>query len=42
MADIFGVPVVAMQEDEGAGLGAAIQAAWAWHRLDQAQAKLAP
>jgi len=27
-ADIFGVPVVAMQEDEGAALGGALQAAW--------------
>ncbi|MBI5382683.1 MAG: xylulokinase [Opitutae bacterium] len=29
MADIFGVPVVAMVEDEGAALGGALQAAWA-------------
>jgi xylulokinase len=28
MADIFAVPVVAMVEDEGAALGAALQAAW--------------
>jgi sugar (pentulose or hexulose) kinase len=28
MADVFGVPVVAMAGDEGAALGAAIQAAW--------------
>jgi xylulokinase len=28
MADVFGVPVVAMVEDEGAALGGAIQAAW--------------
>jgi xylulokinase len=28
MADIFGVPVVAMVEDESAALGAALQAAW--------------
>lgn len=28
MADVFGVPVVAMAEDEGAALGAALQAAW--------------
>jgi xylulokinase len=27
-ADVFGVPVVAMREDEGAALGAALQAAW--------------
>ena len=28
MADIFGVPVVGMMEDEGAALGGALQAAW--------------
>lgn len=28
MADIFGVPVVKMKDDEGAAIGAAIQAAW--------------
>lgn len=28
MADIFGVPVVAMVEDEGAAVGGALQAAW--------------
>ncbi len=28
MADIFGVPVVAMMADEGAALGGALQAAW--------------
>ncbi len=28
MADIFGVPVVGMVEDEGAALGGALQAAW--------------
>ena len=28
MADVFGLPVVAMKEDEGAALGAAIQSAW--------------
>ena len=28
MADVFGVPVVGMVEDEGAALGGAIQAAW--------------
>ncbi|MDR1010437.1 MAG: xylulokinase [Opitutaceae bacterium] len=28
MADVFGVPVVAMVEDEGAALGAALQSAW--------------
>ena len=34
MADIFGVPVVAMVEDEGAALGGALQAAWCVARLD--------
>ena len=33
MADIFGVPVVAMKEDEGAALGAALQAAWCVARV---------
>src|SRR6185295_4624147 len=28
MADVFGVPLVAMVEDEGAALGGALQAAW--------------
>jgi xylulokinase len=28
MADIFGVPVVGMVEEEGAALGGALQAAW--------------
>ncbi|MGH8018729.1 MAG: xylulokinase [Opitutaceae bacterium] len=28
MADVFGVPVAAMAEDEGAALGGALQAAW--------------
>jgi D-xylulose kinase len=28
MADVFGVPVVGMAEDEGAALGGALQAAW--------------
>ena len=28
MADVFGVPVVAMVQDEGAALGGALQAAW--------------
>ncbi len=34
MADIFGVPVVAIVEDEGAALGAALQAAWCVARQD--------
>ncbi len=40
MADIFGVPVVKMVEDEGAALGAAIQAAWCTSFLDGELAKL--
>jgi xylulokinase len=32
IADVFGAPVVAMQQDEGAALGAALQAAWC-HQL---------
>ena len=31
-ADIFGVPVVALKEDEGAALGGALQAAWCLDR----------
>ncbi len=34
MADVFGVPVVAMVEDEGAALGGALQAAWCQARLE--------
>jgi xylulokinase len=34
MADVFGVPVVAMIEDEGAALGGALQAAWCVARRD--------
>ncbi len=34
MADVFGVPVVAMVEDEGAALGGALQAAWCYARLN--------
>ncbi|MEX2045465.1 MAG: xylulokinase [Opitutus sp.] len=34
MADIFGVPVVGMREDEGAALGGALQAAWCVARLE--------
>ena len=40
MADIFGVPVVAMVEDECAALGAALQAAWCTALLDGEKAKL--
>ncbi|MCW5549075.1 MAG: xylulokinase, partial [Opitutaceae bacterium] len=38
MADVFGVPVVAMVEDEGAALGGAIQAAWALARQTRPKA----
>lgn len=41
MADIFGVPVVAMVEDEGAALGGALQAAWCVARRDGRPADLA-
>jgi xylulokinase len=40
MADIFEVPVVAMMEDEGAALGGAIQAAWAFARSTRKTAKI--
>ena len=40
MADIFGVPVVAMVEDEGAALGGALQAAWCSALRDGRKAKL--
>ena len=40
MADIFGVPVVAMVEDEGAALGGALQAAWCVARRSDRRAKL--
>jgi xylulokinase len=41
MADIFGVPVVGMVEDEGAALGGALQAAWCLARRDNARAAIA-
>jgi xylulokinase len=40
MADIFGVPVVAMIEDEGAALGGALQAAWCVARREGRNVKL--
>lgn len=40
MADVFGVPVVAMIEDEGAALGGAIQAAWAEARQKNVKTKI--
>ncbi|MDR1279195.1 MAG: xylulokinase [Opitutaceae bacterium] len=40
MADIFGVPVVGMVEDEGAALGGALQAAWARDLREGGQTKL--
>lgn len=42
MADILGVPVVAMVEDEGAALGGAIQAAWADERRTKPRAGISP
>jgi xylulokinase len=41
MADIFGVPVVAMVEDEGAALGGALQAAWCVALKEGKKARLA-
>ncbi len=40
MADVFGVPVVAMVEDEGAALGGALQAAWCVALRDGGKAKI--
>ena len=40
MADIFSVPVVAMAEDEGAALGAALQAAWCVAQSEERPEKL--
>jgi len=40
MADVFGVPVVGMREDEGAALGGALQAAWALDRREGRKTKL--
>ena len=41
MADIFGVPVVGIAADEGAALGAALQAAWTWQNENGARTTLA-
>jgi xylulokinase len=41
MADVFGVPVVAMVEDEGAALGGALQAAWCVGLKEGRKTKLA-
>lgn len=41
MADIFGVPVVGMVEEEGAALGGALQAAWCVARREGRKTKLA-
>ncbi|MFI5356181.1 MAG: xylulokinase [Opitutales bacterium] len=40
MADVFGVPVVGMVEEEGAAAGGAIQAAWALARRTNPRAKI--
>ena len=40
MADIFGVPVVGMVEEEGAALGGALQAAWCVARREGRRAKI--
>jgi xylulokinase len=39
-ADVFGVPTVCLQSGEGAGLGGAIQAGWAWNAEYGADATL--
>lgn len=41
MADIFGVPVVGIAADEGAALGAALQAAWTWENKNGMRTTLA-
>jgi sugar (pentulose or hexulose) kinase len=41
MADVFGVPVVGIAADEGAALGAALQAAWTWQNENSARTTLA-
>lgn len=41
MADVFGVPVVGMVEDEGAALGGALQAAWCVARRETSRAAIA-
>lgn len=40
MADVFGVPVVGMVEDEGAALGGALQAAWCVARQERSRTPL--
>jgi xylulokinase len=40
MADVFGVPVVGMVEDEGAALGGALQAAWCVARREKGRAAI--
>ena len=40
MADVFGVPVVGMVEDEGAALGGALQAAWCVARRENNRAAI--
>jgi xylulokinase len=39
-ADVFGVPVVCMESGAGAGLGAALQAAWVFARTHGSDAQL--
>lgn len=41
MADVFGVPVVGMVEDEGAALGGALQAAWCVARTESRRVSIA-
>jgi D-xylulose kinase len=41
IADVFGCPVVCTSEPEGAALGAALQAMWAWRRESDPAASIA-
>jgi sugar (pentulose or hexulose) kinase len=41
MADIFGVPVVGIEAEEGAALGGALQAAWTWQNQNGQRTALA-
>ncbi len=40
-ADVFGVPTVCLQSGEGAGLGGAVQAGWAWNAENGSETTLA-
>jgi len=40
IADVFGVPVICMKEDEGAALGAALQAVWCGSKQSDGQSSI--